>query len=83
MSLRIEWTSPAAHDLAALPDWRLAAVVDAAVDRYAGSGIGFVLHLRLADGPDEFRLLIPRVRTYVRVRRTVTTLYVERIIYRP
>ncbi len=83
MSREVEWTSPAARDLAALPDWRLAALVDAAVDRHAAEGIGFVLHVRVEDGPDEFRLLIPQVRTYVLIRRTPTTLTVERVIYRP
>ncbi|MBK6692017.1 MAG: hypothetical protein IPG50_07400 [Myxococcales bacterium] len=83
MSRAVEWTSPAARDLAALPDWRLAALVDAAVDRHATEGIGFVLHVRVEDGPDEFRLLIPQVRTYVLIRRTPTTLTVERVIYRP
>lgn len=83
MSLQVDGAEPARRDLEALPDWRLAATVDAAVDQLAHDGVGFVQHIHRSDGPDEFRLLIPRVRTYVRVRRTPTILYVERVIYRP
>lgn len=83
MSLRAEWFDDALADLARLPDWRLGVAIDAAVERYAAEGIGFVLQVPMSDGPDEYRLLIPRLRTYVRIRRTASTLYVERIIFRP
>ncbi|MBK6693900.1 MAG: hypothetical protein IPG50_17085 [Myxococcales bacterium] len=83
MSVQVVWAAAAETDLLALPDWNLAAIVDAAVARYAAHGIGFVLHVPSQSGADQFRLLIPRTRTYVRVRRSPTTLYVERVIYRP
>lgn len=83
MSVRAEWFDDAIEDLARLPDWRLAVAVDEAVERYAGEGVGFVLHVTVEEGPDEFRLLIPRVRTYVLVRRRANALYVERVIFRP
>jgi hypothetical protein len=56
--------------------------VSNAVRRYAADGIGFVLHVPRADGPGEYRLLIPRERTYVLIRRSPETLYVEGIVYR-
>lgn len=83
MSLRIDWSAPARNDLANLPDWRLAATIDAAVERYAAEGVGFVLRVPQSEAPDEFRLLIPRIRSYVRIRVSSTTLYVERVIHRP
>ena len=82
MSLRVEWFEDAEEDLKRLPDWRLADNVDAAVMRLA-NGVGFVLHVMHTDAPDEFRLLIPKMRTYVRIRRSPTTIFVERVIYRP
>lgn len=82
MSLPVEWLPLALTDLANAPDWRLAAAATAAVRRYAEHGIGFVLHVPIVGAADEFRLLIPRIRTYARVRRSPTTLYVERVIFR-
>ena len=49
---------------------------------HATEGVGFVLHALVDDGPDGFRLLIPRMRTYVLVRRSATTLNVEQVIFR-
>lgn len=83
MSLRLEWFEEAEADLLQIPDWRVAAAVDAAVNRLAREAIGFVLRLPSQDEGTEFRLLIPGMRTYVRVRRSASTLYVERVIYRP
>lgn len=82
MSVRPEWLKEAISDLANAPDWRLAEAAAVAVRRYAADGIGFVLRVPVSDGPDEFRLLIPRLRTYVRVRRGASVLYVERVIFR-
>lgn len=82
MSRAVEWLPRAFADLMSVTDYRVAEAVDAAVDRYAAEGVGFVVHVEVADGPDEFRLLIPRMRTYVLIRRTATTLYVERVVVR-
>ena len=83
MSLQVHWLPGAGADLVAIPSLSAAETIAKAVRRYAEDGIGFVLHVPRADGPDEYRLLIPKTRTYVRVRRSPTTLYVERVIYRP
>ena len=82
MSRAVEWLPRARADLRQLPDWRIAEAVANAVHRNATEGVGFVLHVLVDDGPDEFRLLIPRMRTYVLVRRSATTLFVERVIFR-
>lgn len=52
MALVVEWFPRALDDLIALPDWRLATIIDAAVDRYAVEGVGFVLRVEVHDGPD-------------------------------
>lgn len=82
MSLQVEWFPRALDDLLNLRDWRVAETIDAAVNRYAAQGIGFILRVAAIHGPDEHRLLVPGMRTYVRVRRSPSTLYVERVIYR-
>lgn len=51
--------------------------------RLARENIGFVVQVAGGDAATEFRLLIPGHRTYGRIRRSPTTLYVERVIYRP
>ena len=83
MSVAIDWSAEASRDLLAIPSITAAEMIATAVRRYAEDGIGFVLHVPRPDEPDEFRLLIPRMRAYVRVRRSASTLYVERVIYRP
>lgn len=85
MSIDVEWSSDATDDLLRIPSLELAETVARAVRRYAEEGVGFVLHVPvpIADGPDEYRLLIPRARTYVRIHRSATVLYVERVIFRP
>jgi hypothetical protein len=51
MSLEVIWARGATVDLHNLPDWRLAETVARAVFRHASEGIGFVLHVRVDDGP--------------------------------
>jgi hypothetical protein len=64
MSLAVEWLEEAERDLLSLPDWRLAAAIDAAVLRFAADGIGFLRHVNAADGTDEWRLYAPQVRRF-------------------
>lgn len=82
MRIRVDWAHQAIDDLKHLPHWQLAETATRAVRRLAEERIAFVLHVVVDDGPDEFRLLIPRVRTYVLIRRSDAALYVERVIYR-
>ena len=63
MSVRAEWLPEALADLSHAPDWRLAEAAAAAVRRYTEGSIGFVLTVPTSDGPDEYRLLIPRLQT--------------------
>lgn len=83
MSLLIDWGAEATKDLLNVPSIESAEQIAHAVYRYGQKRIGFVLHVHVDDAPDEFRLLIPRMRSYVLVRRSAMTLYVERVIYRP
>src|SRR5689334_22872153 len=79
MSLSVVWLEQAEDDLKALPDWRMAAAVDAAVNRFAAEGVGFLRHIHIEDVPDEWRLYLAGrgAAVYVVVRRTAATLYVE------
>jgi hypothetical protein len=72
------WYESAVHDLEALPHWREAEQVAAAVRSYAEHGVGFVRRVLREDGPDEYRLYVGEF--YVRVRTIESQLHVERIV---
>jgi hypothetical protein len=72
------WYESAVGDLEALPHWREAEQVAAAVRLYAEQGIGFVRRVLSDDGPDEYRLYVGEF--YVRVRTIGSQLHVERIV---
>ncbi len=57
MSLRVEWHARAVDDLRALPSWRDAETVDAAVNRWAREGEGEV---RVGERRGDYRLVVGR-----------------------
>jgi hypothetical protein len=74
----VVWYRAAQEDLLALPHWRIAEQVAAAVRTYAESEVGFVRRVVHDEVPDEWRLYVGAF--YVRVRVVTDTLHVERIL---
>lgn len=72
------WYPAAVADLEALPHWRDAEQVAAAVRLYAEREVGFLRRVMRDSAPDESRLYVGA--HYIRVRVEGTHLHVERIV---
>ena len=74
---RVRWYYRAREDLLAIPSVDDAAAVDAAVQYFARTGVGFVRQME-----DELRLYVAAARYYVVFRADDETVYVWRVFRR-